>query len=197
VAHRYLRHGQRIRGVRRRTAMRATCAWAPLQRTVSSAIVQSVAMASCAVSSGTLPSQTSSCSLDSTPSFGFGDAPGSIHRLRGSFRSPPSSSGTRWSYSTSFSEPVYPYAAAFSRFSISVMEAGGRIGTAHFARTRVTQVHPPRAGGAGTAVTVAVACAHLPEPIIRTNPRGRVRIHLKGAYPSLYGRSRYCRFSCC
>jgi len=57
-------------------------AMALLQRTVSSAVVQSVAMASCAAASGTLPSQTSSCSLDSTPSFGFGDAPGSIHRLR-------------------------------------------------------------------------------------------------------------------
>jgi hypothetical protein len=53
-------------------------------------------MASCAAASGTLPSQTSSCNLDSTPSFGFGDAPGSIHRLRGSFGSPPTSSGTRW-----------------------------------------------------------------------------------------------------
>src|ERR1700751_3172286 len=55
-----------------------------LQRTLSSAVVQSVAMASCAAASGTVPSQTRSCSLDSTPSFGFGDAPGSIHRLRGS-----------------------------------------------------------------------------------------------------------------
>src|SRR6201993_1624435 len=98
-----------------------------LQRTTSSAVVQSVAMASCAAASGTLPSQTSSCSLDSMPSFGFGDAPGSIHRLRGSLGSPPTSSGTRWSYSTSFSEPVYPYAAALLRFSISVIEAGGRI----------------------------------------------------------------------
>src|SRR5271168_3145833 len=32
-----------------------------LQRTASSAVVQSVAMASCASASGTLPSQTSSC----------------------------------------------------------------------------------------------------------------------------------------
>ena len=43
-----------------------------LQRNVSSAVVQSVAMACCAAASGTVPSQTSSCSLDSTPSFGFG-----------------------------------------------------------------------------------------------------------------------------
>src|SRR5271166_1201144 len=78
------------------TAKQASPAMALLQRTVLSAVVQSVAMASCAAASGTVPSQTRSCSLDSTPSFGFGDAPGSIHRLRGSFGSPPSSSGTRW-----------------------------------------------------------------------------------------------------
>jgi hypothetical protein len=62
----------------------------------ASAVVQSAAMASWASGNSTAPSHTSWCSFDSTASFAFGEAPGSTQRFRGSFGSPPSSSGTRW-----------------------------------------------------------------------------------------------------
>src|ERR1700738_79934 len=73
------------------------------------------------------PSQTRCCISDSTSSLGLGDAPGSTHRLRGSFGSPPKASGIRWTYSRSASDPAYPYAAALARFSALVIALGGRI----------------------------------------------------------------------
>ena len=61
--------------------------------------VQLVTISRCAWASDICPAQTFSRSVSSTVSFGLGEAPGSGQRLRGSFVAPPSSSGTKWSYS--------------------------------------------------------------------------------------------------
>ena len=63
--------------------------------TTSTAVVQSDAIAACASASDAFRRQTSWISRNSTSSFGFGEACGSTHRLRGSLGSPPSASGIR------------------------------------------------------------------------------------------------------
>src|ERR1035437_2103788 len=60
---------------------------------------QLVTISCCACARVICPSHTFWRSSFSTVSLGFGDAPGSGQRLRGSFVAPPSSSGTKWSYS--------------------------------------------------------------------------------------------------
>ena len=60
---------------------------------------QFVTISRCAWASVISPSHTFWRSSFSTASLGFGDAPSSGQRLRGSFVAPPSSSGTKWSYS--------------------------------------------------------------------------------------------------
>src|ERR1035441_4614844 len=62
----------------------------------------------CAAARVICPSHTFWRRSFSTVSLGFGDAPGSGHRLRGSFVAPRSSGGTKWSYSYLLSEPVSP-----------------------------------------------------------------------------------------